>query len=314
MRATPAASSVDISQKFKIARSFSFQQIETTHAILALIPALILYLAFTYYPLFQSFIYAFTDWNGYSKTFNWVGLSNLSIVFGDKQNLQAFGNTFTFALFAIGIGFPLQIVLAVLLNGRLRGRSVARAILYLPALFSPVIVGLAWTALLQYTGLLNEFFRAVGLPGLVVNWLGDVKVVLLALILVNTWQFTGLGMVIFLAGLSSIPTEITESAQLDGAAGFRLFRNITFPLLMPSITVNLLIAITGALKLFELPMIMTKGGPRNASTTVVMNIYNNAFGYERFGVSGTMGIVFFAIIATFTLAQLAITRSREVQY
>jgi raffinose/stachyose/melibiose transport system permease protein len=291
-----------------------FRRLEYYHALLALIPALVLYLIFTYYPLFQSLLYAFTDWNGYSEKFNIVGLNNFGVVFTDPLNLQAFGNTFAFASLAIGIGFPLQLLLAILLHNKFRGSAVARAIIYIPSLFSPVIVSLAWTALLQYTGLINEALRAMGMGGSVVNWLGDVKVVMFSLVLVNTWQYTGLGMVIFLAGLASVPTEVTESAQLDGANGWTLFRNITFPLIMPAVTVNLLIAITGALKLFELPLIMTKGGPRGATTTVVMNIYNNAFGYERFGVSGSLGIVFFVIIAGFTLGQLAFTRSREVQY
>jgi raffinose/stachyose/melibiose transport system permease protein len=298
----------------RLPMNIPFRRLEYYHALLALIPALVLYLIFTYYPLFQSLLYAFTDWNGYSEKFNIVGLNNFGVVFTDPLNLQAFGNTFAFASLAIGIGFPLQLLLAILLHNKFRGSAVARAIIYIPSLFSPVIVSLAWTALLQYTGLINEALRAMGMGGSVVNWLGDVKVVMFSLVLVNTWQYTGLGMVIFLAGLASVPTEVTESAQLDGANGWTLFRNITFPLIMPAVTVNLLIAITGALKLFELPLIMTKGGPRGATTTVVMNIYNNAFGYERFGVSGSLGIVFFVIIAGFTLGQLAFTRSREVQY
>jgi raffinose/stachyose/melibiose transport system permease protein len=292
----------------------SFRHRESVYALIATIPALVLYVLFTYYPLFQSVIYSFTDWNGYSQTYNNVGLDNFGIVFSDRQNVQAFTNTVYFAMVALTIGFPLQMLLAVLLHNRLRGRTVARVIIYMPALFSPVIVGLAWTALLQYTGVFNEFFRSVGLNGLVINWLGDAKIVMNAMVLINLWQYTGLGMVIFLTGLSAVPEEITESARLDGALGFTLFRHITFPLIMPSVTVNLLVGITGALRLFELPMIMTRGGPRNGSTTMVMTIYNNAFGYERFGVASSLGLVFFAVIACITLLQLYITRNREVQY
>lgn len=291
----------------------SFRRLEYTHALLALIPALLIYLIFTYYPLFQSLLYSFTDWNGYSRSYNFVGLSNFSLIFTEPLNVKAFSNTFLFATLSIGIGFPLQLLLAVLLHTRFRGSFIARALIYMPSLFSPVITALTWTALMQYTGLINEFLSAMGSES-VVNWLGDVRVVMLSLVLINLWQYTGLGMVIFLAGLSSIPTEVIESARLDGADGWSLFRLITFPLIMPAVTVNLLIAITGALKIFELPLIMTKGGPRGATTTVVMNIYNNAFGFERFGVSSSLGIVFFVIIAGFTLGQLAVTRSNEVQY
>ncbi len=177
-----------------------------------------------------------------------------------------------------------------------------------------VIVALTWIALLQFTGVFNEFFRAVGLTQFVLNWLGDVRLVKNALVLINLWQFTGVGMVILLAGITSIPTEILESARLDGAVGWTLIRHITIPLIMPAITVNLLIGITGGLRLLELPLIMTKGGPRNASETIMMNIYNNAFGYERYGVASAMGLVFFVVIASITAVQLFLTRRNEVQY
>lgn len=292
----------------------SFRRKEFAYSLVALVPALVLYALFTYYPLIQSIIYSFTDWNGYSKTFNFVGLENFITVFREPETWQALGNTFYFAVVAIGIGFPLQLALALILAGKFRGRSIARATIYIPSLFNPVIVALTWVSLLQFTGLFNEFFRAIGVTQLVINWLGDIHVVKNALVLINMWQFTGVGMVILLAGVTAIPSEILESARLDGASGWRLLRHITLPLIMPAITVNLLIGITGAMRLLELPLIMTKGGPRNASETVMLNIYNNAFGYERFGVASAMGLVFFVLIASITAVQLVITRRNEVQY
>ncbi len=303
-----------IEQGFSRLFSIPFRRREYIFSLLALVPALILYVLFTYYPLFQSIIYSFTDWNGYGKTFNFVGLENFLTVFKEPETWQAFGNTFYFAIIAIGIGFPLQLFLALLLSGKFRGRSVARATIYIPSLFNSVIVALTWIALLQFTGLFNEFFRAVGLTPFVLNWLGDVRLVKNALILINLWQFTGVGMVILLAGITSIPTEILESARLDGAVGWTLIQHITIPLIMPAITVNLLIGITGGLRLLELPLIMTKGGPRNASETVMLSIYNNAFGYERYGVASAMGLIFFVVIASITAVQLFLTRRNEVQY
>ncbi len=305
-------SSVD--RRFPRLFSTPFHQREYLFSLLALTPALILYALFTYYPLVQSILYSLTDWNGYSKTYNFVGIDNFLTVFREPETWQAFGNTFYFAIVSIGIGFPLQLFLALLLSGKFRGRSIARATIYIPSLFNPVIVALTWIALLQFTGVFNEFFRAVGLTQFVLNWLGDVRLVKNALVLINLWQFTGVGMVILLAGITSIPTEILESARLDGAVCWTLIRHITIPLIMPAITVNLLIGITGGLRLLELPLIMTKGGPRNASETIMMNIYNNAFGYERYGVASAMGLVFFVVIASITAVQLFLTRRNEVQY
>ncbi len=299
----------------RISRLFAmpFRRREHLYAVLALVPALILYALFTYYPLFQSILYSFTDWNGYSKTYNFVGIANFLTVFREPETWQAFGNTFYFAIVALTIGFPLQLFLALLLSGKLPRRSLARATIYIPSLFNPVIVALTWVSLLQFTGVFNEFFRAIGLTQFALNWLGDIRLVKNALILINLWQFTGVGMVILLAGITAIPAEITELARLDGAVGWTLTRQITIPLIMPAITVNLLIGITGGLRLLELPLIMTKGGPRNASETVMMSIYNNAFGYERYGVASAMGLLFFAVIASITAVQIFLTRRNEVQ-
>lgn len=117
-----------------------------------------------------------------------------------------------------------------------------------------------------------------------------------------------------MTGLSSIPKDVYEAAMLDGATGFKKFRYITLPLLMPSVTVNAFISITGALRLFDLPFVMTGGGPINASKTISMTIYDNAFMYERFGYSSAIGVLFFAVIAVITTVQLRATRSREVEY
>ena len=293
---------------------FSHRVRERNMALLAALPALVLYLGFTCYPLVMSLAYAFTDWNGYSKTFNIVGAENFLTVFRDREIRQAFANTLFFATLSVVLGLVLQLTLALLLSGRLRGRGVARTILYLPALFSSVIVALTWISLLQYTGVVNELLRSIGLEALVVDWLADIQAVKPALVMINLWQFTGYGMVVLMAGIASIPPEIHEAADLDGATGWAHIRHITLPLLMPAITVTLFLGITGALKVFELPLLLTKGGPRNASTTVVMEIYTNAFGYERFGVASALGIVFFAFIAVISITQLVVTRRREVQY
>ncbi|MDR6553526.1 sugar ABC transporter permease [Paenibacillus qinlingensis] len=291
-----------------------FKRKELLYAVLSVVPALVLFLVFVYYPLIQTFIYALTDWNGYSQTFNWVGLDNFKKVFMEAENRKVFYNTLYFSCLSILFGSIIQLTIAVICHQKFKGNKLAVTLIYIPAVISPIIVGLTWSSLLQYTGLLNHFLEAWGLGSSVRDWLGDPLIVKNTLIIVNLWQYTGMGMVIFLSGMNSIPKDIHEAAMLDGAVLFRKFRSITLPLLMPFITMNLFIGITGGLKVFELPFVMTNGGPANSSKSVVMSIYENAFQYQRFGVASAIGIVFFLFIAIVTLFQLRVTGRREVEY
>jgi len=286
---------------------------ETMFRLLAILPALALFVVFTYYPLLMSIFYAFTNWNGYSSTFSFVGLSNFLAVFRDPDNVSAFWNTLYLAAVSMLVGFPLQLLFAALLSN-LRGSGIFKAIMYLPALLSGVLVSLTWVSLLQYTGVYNTLMQNLKLDRLMVDWLGNAGIVKNTLILVNTWQWVGYGTIILLAGIASIPQEVLEAARLDGANGFTRFWRVVFPLMMPAITVNLFLSITGGLRIFDLPYLMTNGGPRNASLTVVYSIYNNAFAYNRFGVSSALGIVFWLFIGTLAILQLSITRRREVEY
>lgn len=287
---------------------------EWLYAAISVIPALLLFLVFVYYPLVKTFIYALTDWNGYSKTYNWVGFDNFKKVFAEEENRKVFFNTIYFAVFSILFGTIIQLTLAVICHQKFKGNKFAVTLIYIPAVISPIIVSLTWSSLLQYTGLVNHYLEAWGLGGLGKDWLGDPGVVKNSLIFVNLWQYTGMGMIIFLSGMNSIPKEIHEAAEMDSAVRFRKFRSVTLPLLMPFVTMNLMIGITGGLKVFELPFIMTNGGPANASKSVVMSIYENAFQYQRFGVASAIGIVFFLFIAAVTLLQLRLTSKREVEY
>lgn len=282
--------------------------------VFATIPALILFSIFTYIPLMMTLGYSVTDWNGFSKEYNFVGLSNFIQVFTDTEVLQTFGNTMYFTVLVVVIGLALQLMLAVFLFEKLKGKNFLRAVIYAPCIISPVIVSLTWVNFFQYAGIINEVLSKIGLDGLRMDWLGDVNIVKNVLVFINSWQWAGYGMIIFMTGLSSISPDVYEAGMLDGACGFKKFRYITFPLLMPSVTVNVFISITGALRLFDLPFVMTGGGPIGASKTISMTIYDNAFLYERFGYSSAIGVIFFVIIATVTVIQLKITRSREVEY
>ena len=145
---------------------------EKTYGVFATVPALILFLIFTYIPLLMTLGYSVTDWNGFSKNFNFVGLDNFLQVFKDTEVLQTFGNTLYFTVLVVVIGIVLQLMLAIFLFEKLKGRNVLRAIIYAPCIISPVIVSLTWVNFFQYAGIINEVLSKVGLEGLRVDWLG----------------------------------------------------------------------------------------------------------------------------------------------
>jgi ABC-type sugar transport system permease subunit len=287
---------------------------DTLNAFLAIIPALILFAMFTYYPLVSTFQYSVTDWDGFAKGYNYVGFDNFAKTFQDTDLGNAFGNTIYFAVLSIAFGLVLQLGLATLLYRKFHGKSFFRAMFYLPCVISQLIASLTWLAFFQYTGVINEALATIGLGGFARDWIGSPDTVKNVLIFINLWQWTGYGMVIFLAGMTAIPLDVYESAKIDGASGIRQFFFITLPLLMPSITINLFIGITGGLKVFDMPFVLTKGGPIGSSQMLSMEIYDNAFKYERFGYSSAIGVEFFVFIAAITMVQLIITRRQEVEY
>ena len=284
------------------------------NSLLAILPAFIIFIVFVYYPLANTIFYSFTDWNGFSKHFNIVYLNNFIEMFEDDSTYKAFSNTIYLSVITIIIGTLVQLSLALMLDSKTRGDNFFKVIFYIPCIISPIIVGLTWNAFFQYNGIINEFLGRIHMTYLVKDWLGNPHIVKNSLIFINTWQWAGYGMVIFLAGLSSVPKEVYEAAELDGATGFKKFIKITLPLIMPSMTIVMFLGITGALKMFDLPYTLTNGGPMEASTTITMAIYNNAFQDQRFGYASAIGLVFFIFIASITITQLKITRKQEVEY
>lgn len=289
------------------------QKKERLYATIALIPALLLFCMFTYYPLLKSMFYSLTDWNGYSTTYNFVGLDNFKAISVDSRMIKALLNTVYFSLVSVVLGTIIQLIFAVILHKSFKGCNVYRAIYYIPVVVSFMIMSLSWRFILQYDGVINSILRKIGLEGLTQDWLGNPNLSMNMIVLINLLQSAGTGIVLFMAGLNGISPDIYEAAELDGAKGFTLFRKITWPLIMPAVTITLFVGITGSLKIFDLPYMLTGGGPLGSTETIMMLIYDTAFKNERFGRSSAMGIVFFLIIAIVSICQLTYSRKREVE-
>lgn len=287
---------------------------ELISALTAVIPALTLYLVFTISPLFLNMIYMLTDWDGMSLSYHFVGLHNFKKVFTDQLFLQTFVNTIYFAVVSILLGTVLQLSLALMMYKNFKGNSIARAIFYMPMVISGVVMSLSWRNIFQYTGYINMILQNLGVIKEPVDWFGNQSTAMLTIIIINALSGLGMGIIIITAGLNSIPNDVYEAAAIDGAHGIKSFLHITFPLIMPSLTILWFVGIVSTLQLFELPFLMTpNGGPNNSTTTISILIYKVLFERNQFGIGSAMGFVFFLFIATIAIIQLKVTRSREVE-
>lgn len=276
------------------------------------VPALILLALFTAYPLVRGVILSFQSWDGFSPVSSFIGLENYARLFADPIFGTALLNTFIYGVGSTIVQQILGLALALALDSKLRGRNVLRAVIYLPVLVSPVIMGTMYYLLFQYNvGTLNDIVVALG--GTRQAWLADSGTAILVIVTVNSLQFVGISMIIYLAGLQSIPTMYHEAAMLDGANGWRRFLNITLPLLQPAFATSIVLNLIGGLKLFDVIQVMTGGGPgysTNSVSTLIGKVY---FDNQAAGYSAAMGVALFVVIVVFTLLLNAALNRRRIE-
>ncbi len=273
------------------------------------IAALALYSVFVVLPGFMGIAYSFTDWNSYSTEVNFVGLDNFRIIFSGAENYTDYIlNTLFFSITTIVLKTLIGLGLALLLSsGVRRFAHLYRTIIYLPVVLPTIAVGLIFRSILNpRTGILNEFFRAVGLDSLAQGWLVNPDIAMLSIIGVDTWKGVGYIMVILLAGLQTIPQEYYEAAQIDGASSFDRLRFITLPLLMPAITVVTVLNLLYGLRVFDIVYVLTGGGP-GYTTDVVFTAVFDEFSKGRYGVGTALSsvlFIFMTVISFFIVRRL----------
>ncbi len=265
------------------------------------LPYAIFFLVFVAYPLCFSFILIFHRWNIVTPM-EWIGLKNFVRLAQDPLFFKSLTNTLTFLL----IHIPLQIVLALscamLLNRKIRLRGFFRSIYFLPVVVSGVAVTILWQQLYAYDyGVLNTLLRSLGLPS--VPWLVDSSWAMPSIAIMATWKNVGIYIVLFLAGLQNIPTELYEAASIDGATTVKRFWHITLPLLNPTIVVIVVLSTIGGFSLFIEPYVLTGGGPMQSTLSGMLYIYNQAFTFGHMGYAATLGFVFALIILMVVLLQ-----------
>ena len=260
--------------------------------------ALLLYAVFILLPGVLGIGYSFTDWNSYSNDLHWVGLDNFSkILSSGSTYLRFILTTVVFTVTTIFLKTAIALALALLLTRGVRRLSyVYRAVIFLPAVLPILVISLIFRSVLNpATGLLNETLRAVGLGGLAQHWLTDPSIALWSVIAVDTWRGVGYITVILIAGLMAIPVEYYEAAAIDGASGWRAFRNITLPLLVPVLMVTTVLNLLYGLKVFDVVFVLTNGGPGRATDTVYTAVFDD-FSKGRYGIATALSTLLFLVM------------------
>jgi raffinose/stachyose/melibiose transport system permease protein len=279
---------------------------------LFLLPALILFLLFVIYPIFQSVYYSLFNWKGFGPAEDFVGLDNFKNILGDRVFLIALRNAFLLIVFSLLIQLPLSLLLAVMVGRDLPGRIFFRTVFFMPYVISEVITAIMWSFLYNPNpdrGFINAVLVAIGADPQ--PWLGDTKLVLPALFLALTWKYFGFHMLLYMAGLQNIPHEIEEAGRIDGANSIQNFFYITLPLLRSTIQTSVYLSVLGSIQQFILVWIMSRGGPVNASETLAT--YMIRFGFVRFqlGYASAVAIYMFVLCLMFSLIYQRLTRQPD---
>ena len=257
------------------------------------LPVLV-YITFVILPTLNSLYYSFTDWVGYGADFKFVGLANFEKIFTDRLFSNAIKNTAIWLALAMTVPTLLGLTLALALQGKRKINTLYKSLFYLPICLSPIIIGIIWVWLYSpKLGIVNLFLRSVGLDHVATAWLANPNTALFAVFVAWAWQQTGLNMVIFLAGLTSVPTPLVEAAKVDGANYWQTLIKVIVPMLRPATVVVLALTAISALKSFEIIWVMTMGGPFNKSDTLAVFMYSESFRKFKMGYGSSAAVILF---------------------
>ena len=281
---------------------------------LMILPALSIFLGFYFLPFLSGLFLGFTAWDGFGAI-KFVGLRNYIALFKSLNGVPAVFRTVELAFLIAVLQNLFALVLAFVLDQRLPGRNLFRSLFFLPAIISPIVIGYLWAFLLSpSSGVFRHVSDLLNLSGAPrVNLLGDPHTALLVIGMTVVWQYTGFTMVIYLAGMSSIPPELIESSVLDGANAVQRLLKITLPMIAHSITINFVLTVPGALVIFDQIYISTNGGPGRATETLTVMIFKEGFGAMRIGYGTAAATVLFVFILVLVVVMAPYLRKREIE-
>ena len=280
-----------------------------------LIPGLLLYGIFFIFPTISAFGLGFTDWNGINPNFNFVGVQNYVDMVQDDIFKKAFGNNIKYMLFVVIFQTLFSLYFAILLFKNSKSNVFFRALFFVPTIVSSISVAFIWIFMYDASiGFLNKALTQIGLGFLAQQWLSDPKIAIFSIAIAQVWAHTGQVMIIFIAGLQSIPQSLYEVARIEGANKWQTFSKVTWPLLAPSATIVVAYTTLQTFKSFDLILAMTGGGPSYATEILSMHIYHQAFQNFKFGYASASAVLFMLIIAAITFLQFRLLKSNRVTY
>lgn len=274
-------------------------------------PFFVVFAIFQLYPIFYSLYLSFTDWDGFSAP-AFVGLENYRRLIDDPFFYRSIRNTFLIWGISIVPQLPLALILAFILNEHfVRGKHLFRAIYFFPNIVTPVTIGVLFSLLFDWqTGAANRLLLALNLVDEPVNWLGEPTLARILVAAVMTWQWFGYNMLLYIAGLQSIPEELSEAARIDGANSFQVATGILIPLLRPVIMFTVITSVIGGMQIFDVPFTLTGTGPNNSTLTMVMFLYQAAFERSQYGYGAAVAYAIFLLIAALSLGVFWLARNR----
>lgn len=275
------------------------------------LPAVILMLVFIAYPLFNAVYLSFFKWNGYSVNKEFIGISNYISMFKDKIFISSLRNTLIYGFGCTILQQIIGLALALFLNSKFKGRGIIRTVIYMPAMVSGLVMGYIMYFFFQYKGgVMSDIITFFG--GTPIDWLGNGNYAIGVIVFINTWQFVGVSMVIYLAGIQGVSQSYLEAAVVDGAGPWAKFRYITLPLLIPAIASSVIYNLIGGLKLYDVIIALTDGGPAKKTHSLATYIANRYFDAERAGYAAAIGVFSFVMIMIISVIVNAYFRKKEV--
>ena len=281
---------------------------------LFLIPSLLFFLVLWVYPVLQLFYYSFTNFNGINYNYDFVGLKNYFKIFENGTLVNSVGNTLIYTIVVVVLSNVLGLAVAMALNTKIHLKGFFRTCAYFPALFSAIVVGFIWTYVyMPSSGMIANLVDILGGDGSIFNPLGDFKIALFAIAIVEVWKSFGTTMIIYLAGLQTVDESLLEAGRIDGCNEWQLMRLIKLPLISSTVTINVILNVIAGLKAFDYSFIMTNGGPGKSTKTLMFQIYEIAFTDQKMGRASAFSVVSFIVIIVITAIMLYVMNKREVE-
>ncbi|MFB8249315.1 carbohydrate ABC transporter permease [Streptomyces sp. NPDC055952] len=278
------------------------------------LPALVLFLGLVLLPMLFALYAAFFRWGGFGMPTDHVGGENFTRLFQDDVFLGDLWRCLVLVVLTLVIQLPFALAMAVLLNQRMRGRAVYRMLFFAPYVLSEAITGILFGMIFAPDdGFADQVLGRIGLDGLGGQWFADQSTVMATLFLVMTWKYFGFHMMLCLAGLQAVPRELTEAALIDGAGPWQRFRNVTLPLLAPTLRISVFLAVIGSIQLFDLVWVTTAGGPDHHSETMAVTMFQYGFKRYQVGYASAISVAMFAISLVFALAYQRFVLRRDLE-